>query len=378
MTARVHTASTDPIRTGIVGGGFMARVHAHAARAAGGQVVGITSSSPGSARAAADRLDVPVAHDDLAGLLDQGLDVVHICTPNSTHARYAQEVLDAGVNVVCEKPLATDASSARRLAATAEASGLVATVPFVYRFHPMAREARAMVGAGRLGELLTLQGGYLQDWLLDAGADNWRVDETEGGRSRAFGDVGSHLCDLMEFVSGERIVALQARTRIAHSTRSGREVRTEDLAVVIFETAGGGLGTLTVSQVAPGRKNRLWLEINGTQRTLAFDQEQPESLWVGEREGGRVLLRDPDVLSPDAARLAVVPAGHPQGYQDAFNGFVADTYAALRGEQRDGLPTFQDGLRATEVTEAVLLSARTSEWIRLHTESPTTRGHPLI
>ena len=372
--------STDPIRVGIVGGGFMARVHTGAARAAGAQVVGLASSSLDSSRSAAARLSIPLAHDDLAALLDHKLDVVHVCTPNGTHADYAQQVIDAGVNVVCEKPLAVDVMSARRLAVSAAASGLVATVPFVYRFHPMAREARALVREGRIGELLTLQGSYLQDWLLAQGDDNWRVDEKAGGRSRAFSDVGSHLCDLLEFISGDRIAALHARTRTVHSTRGGREVRTEDLAVVMFETTGGALGTLTVSQMAPGRKNRLWIELSGTQRSLAFDQEQPESLWVGERDGGRLLLRDPDVLSPDAARLAVTPAGHPQGYQDAFNGFVSDTYAALRGHAPAGLPTFQDGLRATEITEAVLLSAQTSEWVRLEAandaESSFTQGTP--
>lgn len=381
MPTNIPRDASAPIRVGIVGGGFMARVHAHAARAAGADVVAVASSTPESARRAAEQLRIPFAADDVATLLQHKVDVVHVCTPNSTHAPYAEQVLRAGVHVVCEKPLAVDAQSARTLTSLAAETGLVATVPFVYRFHPMAREARSMVRAGELGVMLTLQGGYLQDWMLDADEHNWRVDDAAGGRSRAFSDVGSHLCDLIEFVSGERIAALQARMRTVHPVRGGQEVRTEDLAVLMFETTSGALGTLTVSQVAPGRKNRLWIEFSGTRRTLAFDQEQPESLWVGDPAGNKVLVRDPATLSVDAARLAVVPAGHPQGYQDAFNGFVADTYAAVRGDVRDGLPTFGDGLRATQITEAVLLSAHTSGWVRLDTagsENPAAHAHALV
>jgi predicted dehydrogenase len=234
----------------------------------------------------------------------------------------------------------------------------------------MVREARDLVRRNMLGAVLTIQGGYMQDWLMDATDDDWRVDAEVGGVSRVFADIGSHLCDLIEFVTDDRIVSLSARTRVVHPNRAhNRNVSTEDLAAVIFETAGGALGTLVVSQLAPGRKNRLTIEISGQTRSLAFDQEQPESLWLGEREGSRTILRDPLLLSADAARLSRLPAGHPQGYQDAFNAFVADSYDAILGQTADGLPTFSDGLRAVRITEAVLASARSGERVSLETES---------
>ena len=124
---------------------------------------------------------------------------------------------------------------------------------------------------------------------------------------------------------------------------------TEDAAVVLFETDRGAFGNLTVSQVSPGRKNRLWFSVDGAAESLCFDQERPESLWIGGREVNRQLLRGTSE-GPAAARYAVVPAGHPQGYQDCFDAFVADTYAALAGDPPDGLPTFADGLRAARVT----------------------------
>ncbi|MFC7615644.1 Gfo/Idh/MocA family protein [Actinokineospora soli] len=225
----------------------------------------------------------------------------------------------------------------------------------MYRFHPMVRELRARLARGDAGAVSTVIGGYLQDWLSRPTDDNWRVDAAEGGPSRAFADIGSHWCDLFEFVTGDRIARLSAQTAVVQERR--RESSTEDAAVVQFATAGGILGTLVVSQVAAGRKNRLHLEISGTEASFGFDQEDPERLWVGGRAGNSVLLRDPDTLSESAAPYATLPAGHAQGYQDCFDAFVADTYRAVRGTAPDGLPTFADGLRAVRITEAVLASA---------------------
>jgi predicted dehydrogenase len=255
-------------------------------------------------------------------------------------------------------------------------------VPFVYRYYPTVREARARVRNSSTGSLHLLHGGYLQDWLLLADDDNWRVDSELGGASRAFADIGSHWCDLVEFVSGQRITALTARTAIAHPKRragSGhsfervggdgaalRDVETEDIATVMFETDTGAAGSVVISQVSAGRKNRLWFELAGEHQTLGFDGEQPENLWVGTRNGANVIPRDPDGLDPSAAAYATLPAGHPQGYNDLFDAFIGETYAAVRGDApADGLPTLADGLRAARVTDAVLESARTRSWLEV-------------
>jgi predicted dehydrogenase len=353
------------IGVGIIGGGFMAAVHSRAARAARGRLVGIVSSSAARSEAAADELGIETAYASVDELLaDDAIDVVHVCTPNALHADQARAALKAGKHVVCEKPLATSVPDAAALVEQAASASRVGTVPFVYRFHPLVREARARVQAGELGRLLSIHGSYLQDWLLSAGDDNWRVDSAAGGRSRAFADIGSHLVDLTEFVTGDRITRVSATTRTFFDARASHsQITTEDAAAVVVETAGGALGTLLVSQVAPGRKNRLYLEIAGAESSLGFDQEQPETLWVGRRSGSLLVPRDADQLSDDAARLCVVPSGHPQGYQDAFNAFVADSYAALHGEHRDGLPTFEDGARAAQICSAVLASARTGGWV---------------
>ena len=356
---------SDRVRAGIVGTGFMGTVHARAVRQAGGVVAGVVGSSPESSRAGAEQLGAETAASSVEELLSAAdVDVVHVCTPNATHAPLVRQVIAAGKHVVCEKPLAVDAADAGELVRLATGSGVTATVPFVYRFYPMVREARSRVADGTSGPVRLLHGSYLQDWLAGDADDNWRVDAGAGGASRAFADIGVHWCDLVEFVSGHRITRVAARTVVAVPERGGRRVTTEDAAVVLFETDRGATGNLTISQVSPGRKNRLWFSIDGSTESLCFDQENPESLWIGGREVNRQLLRGSSE-GPAAARYAVVPSGHPQGYQDCFDAFVADTYAAIGGEAPDGLPTFTDGLRAARITEAVLESSRTSSWVEV-------------
>jgi predicted dehydrogenase len=370
-----------PLHAAIAGTGFIGRVHARSLRLAGVQLVGVASSSPESAEAAATELGANRTYgtaEELVG--DPGVDVVHVCTPNHLHLPLAEAALAAGKHVICEKPLALDVPGAQRLVDAAADSGLHAAVPFVYRYYPTVREARERVEVGRTGPLRLIHGTYLQDWLLRPDDSNWRVDEQLGGASRAFADIGSHWCDLAEFVSGHRIVRLSARLLTAvpervseagrHAFASGGDgveahrVTTEDAALVQFETDGGAVGSVVVSQISAGRKNRLWIELDGAEEALSFDQEHPEELWSGRREELTILRRDPATLSPAASRFAFLPAGHPQGYADCFDAFVAEFYEGVRsGSTAEGMPTFSDGLRAAHITEAVLTSSREERWV---------------
>ncbi|MFC9985600.1 Gfo/Idh/MocA family protein [Microbacterium keratanolyticum] len=365
MTTDVTDTGVGTIRSGILGGGFMARVHRAAVRNAGGEVTSLATSSLSSAERVARSLGVERAQSTPDLLADPGIDLVHVCTPNATHAQLALAAIAAGKHVVCEKPLATTPADADLLVEAAAREGVVGAVPFVYRYHPMVREARARVLAGQAGALLSLDCGYLQDWMLHESDDDWRVQSATAGDSRAFADIGSHLCDLIEFVTGERIMRLTARTRRVFQDRGGNTVDTEDIAAVLVEMESGALGSLLVSQMAPGRKNALTLEIHGSRETLRFEQERPEELWLGGRESSALLLRDPATASADSARLQTLPAGHAMGYQDAFNGFMADVHAAIAGAEPEGLPTFADGRRAAVITDLVLQSASTNSWIEV-------------
>ncbi|WP_374976525.1 Gfo/Idh/MocA family oxidoreductase [Microbacterium trichothecenolyticum] len=362
---------SEALRAAIIGTGFMGTVHAQAVRATGNEVVGFVGTSAESAQAVADRFPGAAAATSLAQMLRHGVDVVHICAPNDVHAIYAEEAINAGLHVICEKPLATSVDDATRLTRDARARDLVTGVPFVYWFYPMVREIRSRVEANADDRLWLLHGSYLQDWLADPAASNWRVDPKRGGASRTFGDIGVHWCDLMEFVTGQRITRLTARTANAFQRHGGETANlTEDGAVVLFETDQGALGSLVVSQASAGRRNRLWFSFDGPGSAYSFDQEHPEQAWIGGPAQSTVVDRAP-VPGSSTTRPFALPAGHPQGYQHCFNDFVADTYSAIRGAARAGRPEFVDGLRAAIITSAVMESVETQSWVDVPTLDDT-------
>ena len=357
----------------------MAETHARAARAAGSIIAGVAASTPQRSVAAAARLQATRSFDSAAELIaSPDIDVVHICTPNSLHVPFALLAIEAAKAVVCEKPLATTFADADLLTERAAQAGVVTAVPFVYRFYPAVRETRARIRAGEGGEMLLLHGSYLQDWLSAPQSTNWRVDAAQGGIYRAFADIGVHWCDLMEFTTGHRISRLTANLSTAFRNRGvggasagtsagtsvGTSVGTEDVATLLFETDRGAAGSLTVSQISQGRKNRLWFSFDGTEASYEFNQESPNTLLIGGVNENRVIVSGSAAMdSVDARRLAFLPAGHPQGYQDAFNQFISDAHQSVRGEFVEGLPTFEDGRRAAQITDAVIASSASQAWV---------------
>ncbi len=371
------------VKAAIIGAGFIGRVHARAIRNAGSEVRAIAASTDDASKRAADDMGVPTILESAESLADRtDIDVVHICTPNDTHAVYTSAAIASGKHVVCEKPLATDLASARPLAELAASSDRVTTVPFIYRFYPTVREMRERIRHNGNGSIRLIHGSYLQDWLSHSSDWTWRIDAEVGGPSRAMADIGSHWCDLMEFVTGHRITSLVADTTVAVPQRSSTDgesfstgsaeqrsevrVTTEDIASLMFKTDHGATGSVVVSQVSPGRKNRLWIEIDTDTAGYAFDQENPERLWIGGRSETQTLMRDPATFGAAAEPYLVLPAGHPQGSGDSFDLFVRDTYRASRDRApQPGLPTFDDGLRSVLIVDAVLRSSATSRWVEV-------------
>ncbi|MBF4632585.1 Gfo/Idh/MocA family oxidoreductase [Clavibacter michiganensis subsp. phaseoli] len=361
----------------IVGTGMIGAAHLRAARLAGADVLGVLGSTPQRSAAIAAEWGVARGYEDLDQVLADRPDVVHVCTPNNTHVSYGVKVAEAGIHLIVEKPIATSLAEAERLADAVEAAGIVAVVPFVYRYHPIVREIRARRLTGELGNVLLVHGSYQQDWLASPRASSWRVDADKGGPSRAFADIGSHWADLAAFVTGEELVSTTASMSIAYPSRSAEsgasfggemsgsalaDVTTEDIAIATFRTSGGILANTVISQVSAGRKNRLWLEIDGSAGSAVFNQEHPESAWFGTTSGSTTLHRGEGRVSQDQARMNLIAAGHSQGWTDAFAQLVSDAYAAVRGESPEGLPTVRDGLRSVRVVEAVLRSSRTQAW----------------
>lgn len=350
-------AATHNPRSALIGAGMVGAVHAHAVQRAGGTLAAVCASTAQRSQAAAERLNAERAATAEQIFAADDIDVVHICTPNDLHHDQAMAALASGKHVICEKPLATSVQDAAALAISAAKAATVAAVPFIYRFYPMVREARSRL-AGR--PVWLIHGSYLQDYMATADPTGWRSDPSQTGASMTFADIGSHWCDLMEFVTGHRITALAA----TEGRASGTAVRPDDGAVVAFRTDLGGIGSVVVSQTSPGRKNRLSFSFDGRDVAVLFDQEHPDDLVVGGLRGNTVLSRDAAVLDPGNARYSLLPSGHPQGYQDCFDLFVADVYEAVRtGVAPDGLPSFSDGLRATTIHAAVAASVRRGSWV---------------
>lgn len=362
---------TEKLNVAIAGAGLISYFHRRGATLAGANIRGVLASTPERSAAAAAQYGLPRGYASFDDLLADDVDVVHIASPNDSHAPFALAALAAGKHVICEKPLGRSVTEARQMADAAAAAGKVGAVPFVYRFHPMVREVRERVADGRLGRLALVHGSYLQDWMLPRETANWRVDPAAGGESRAFADIGSHWIDLIEWVTGVQFVEAVGATSILFEERPTRggasaPVVTEDSATLLLRTASGMLANVVVSQVSAGRKNRLWFEIDGSEGSAVFDQQYPDQLWLGGYESNTDFLRGATGGGAEMERLSRMPAGHSQGYADAFDAFISDTYAIVRGDaseaQRAGVATFEDGARAASVTQALLDSVASGRW----------------
>jgi predicted dehydrogenase len=385
---------TALLRAAVVGTGFVGPHHVDAVRRGGyGEIVALVGSDPQRTAARAQALGVDRATTDLDELLaDPDIDVVHVCTPNNTHVALATAVLQAGKHLVLEKPIALDAAAARDLAALADRVARHAAVALTYRGYPMVRRARAAAQAGELGEVRLVHGAYLQDWLVDPDDYNWRLEPEAGGPSRAVADIGSHWFDTAEFVSGQRVESVLAdlatfiptRRRptggsIAFAAATGEgetvTVRSEDAATILVRFEGGARGACVVSQVSPGRKNALTVEIAGSERSLTWEQETPERLWLRSRTESRLLLRDQLDGIREAPGVPNLPAGHPEGWGEALRDLLRGLYAAVASGQPptrgqpggggDAYPTLWDGARGVAFVDAVLESSRSGRWTTL-------------
>ena len=375
------------IRTALIGTGFMGRTHAEAIRRLGNvEIAAVASSSEERAREFAERYGIGRATGDFRTILaDSGIHAVHVLTPNALHREVALAAIEAGKHVVCEKPLTVSVAEARDLVAAAEKNGRANCVEHNLRYYPLVQQAREMIAGGELGEVLIVQGTYSQDWLLYDTDWNWRADAKMNGPLRAMGDIGSHWMDMIQHVTGLSITAVCADLATFHQTRrmprgavetfGGKQdgsgeyqpipVDTDDFGAVMLRLGARARGVFTVSQVSAGRKNHLRFEIFGTKKGLAWDQERPDELWIGERScPNRIVLKDPSLLEAGAATYADYPGGHAEGYPDShkqvlkrFYRKVADPSAPIE------YPTFNDGLRIMQLLECVQQSARERGWV---------------
>jgi predicted dehydrogenase len=375
-----------PIRLGMVGGGegaFIGAVHRLAARMDGAfeLVAGALSATPAKARLSARTLGLARGYADFREMAraeaarPDGIEAVAIVTPNHLHAPAARAFLAKGIHTICDKPLTATLSQARALAAAARASHAIFALTHNYTGYPLVRHARAMVEAGELGKLRIVRVSYAQDWLatrLEATGQKqaqWRTDPERAGPGGALGDIGTHAFNLVTYVSGLEVEALAADIS---SFVPGRRV--DDDARILLRLSHGARGMLWASQVATGHENDLVLYLHGTKGGFVWRQEDPNRLiFTPLGEAPRTITRGSASVSRAAARVTRVPAGHPEGYLEAFANLYAEIARAIRARQggkripRDvEFPGLADGLAGMRFVSTAIASARAGgRWRRL-------------
>ena len=375
------------IRTGIVGIGFIGAIHVEQLRRLGNvDVVAITDMD--NPQEKAEKLFIPKGYSDYKEMIEkENLDCIHICTPNVTHFDIAMYAMSKGINVVCEKPMTTSIENAQKMANYAKEKGLVCAMNFNCRFYPMAYQMYQMVKSGEMGNIYTIHGGYLQDWLFLDTDYSWRLEPEISGATRAFGDIGTHWLDLVEFVTGLKVTEVLADFEIFHKTRkkplkpidtfSGMALRpedyqdvkieTEDYATVLFHMNNGAHACCNISQLFAGKKNQMIVAVAGSKCSARWDSEDSNALWIGrrERDNGQ-LVKDPSILAPDTRKVISYPGGHVEGFPDTFKQNFKRIYAAIAGDQsQHEFATFEAGLRETVICDKIVQSAKERKWVSI-------------
>ena len=379
------------INAGVIGTGFIGPVHIEALRRLGYvEVLALADMNQEIADSKAQQLHIEKAYGDYRDLInDPDVRCVHICTPNDLHFPMVKETIAAGKHVVCDKPLAMDSTQARELVRLAKEAKIVAAINFNVRFYPIVHHIKAIIEKGELGEIFAINGSYQQDWLQKDTDYSWRLETDKSGPSRAIADIGSHWMDSVEFMSGVKISKVLADFATFYPTRkkplkavetySGKmlgpedyqkvPIETEDYATVLLRFDSGAHGSLTVNQVAAGRKNRIFFEIYGSKKGLSFDTERPNELWIGERDAcNGLLLRDPSLVEKPAQDIISYPGGHNEGFADTFKQCFGKIYTyimndRIKNDLPKDFPTFEDGLREMMLCERIVDSSKKHCWV---------------
>jgi len=379
-------AQTKQPRAGIIGTGFIGPVHIEALRRLGISVTGLCDL-PDRVQGLAAKYGIPFAFSNYKEMLrSPEIDVVHITVPNRFHCEMALAAIRAGKHCVCEKPLAMNTRETAQIVAEAGRARTVFAVNYNIRFYPAVLQMRQSARSDELGEIIHVNGSYMQDWLFKETDYNWRLLPSEGGKLRAVADIGTHWMDTVCFVLGSKIKSVFADLETWHKTRQrplseittfakadrGMKyepylVQTEDYASVLLEFTNGSRANLAVSQVAAGRKNCIRIEVYGTKKSAWWCSEQPETLLFGHRDSpNEVAFRGTPAFGPQVAPFIDYPAGHVEGFPDTFKMLFRSVYSAIGGDSGEKLfASASDGHQEVAVCEAILKSNQARGWVKV-------------
>jgi predicted dehydrogenase len=362
------------MRAAIIGTGGIARVHARLIRELGGELVGVCGRTLQSAQS----FGAATAYDDIARLLhDQKPDVVHVCSPNHLHAAHSIAAFQAGSHVLCEKPMATSSAECRQMMEVATNAGRVGAIAYTYRGYPLVEILRRKVAEGTFGPLRRIGGCYLSQDVLAADKYVWLFTPGTTGGSYALMDLGIHWLDLFEYVTGSQIREITAQFSTHQPERIWRggagegprppgsatsdggvtiTMPLEDQADLLIRLDNGAAGSMTVSGLAPGHPNTIILSADGPLGGFDWNQQEPNTHLHRTSSGNTIVQRDPEALPRDSKWMSTLPAGHAEGYIDAFRNVVFRAWSAMQGQDMR-YPSFADGARGIRLVEAAIRSA---------------------
>ena len=355
------------IKAGVVGLGFIGAAHVEAIRRLGYvDVVAVCDIS----KEQADLVQGSIYYSNYEDILnDPSIDVIHNCTPNHMHYEINKMAIENGKHIFSEKPLTMNTYESRMLLDALERTPVYNAVNFNYRAYENVRRMREYVTEGIIGEPYIVHGSYLQDWLLFETDNNWRVDTKFGGTTRALSDIGSHWCDLAQYVMNAKITEVFADIQTKVPIRGGQTVTTEDYAAVLLRFENGTSGVFRVSQVSAGRKNFLEIEINGSMQSLHWNQEECDKLWMGFRDRDNTLGIRNSVAHNKGIRHSSLPPGHAEGWSDGLRNNITSFYHDIGNEKViGGYATFCDGHEIMLVVEAILDSVHSGSWKKVRYE----------
>ncbi len=365
----------ERLKAAVIGIGFIGVAHVEALRRIPGvDVVAIVDGV--GIKEKAERLGVPAYYTDYKEMIEECKpDCIHICTPNFTHMEIALYAFEKGINVVCEKPMARDAQEAQKMVEAAKKSGKVNAINFHNRYYPIPYQMRNMVQQGELGQVFSVQGGYLQDWLLHDTDFSWKILSNMCGKTRATADLGSHWIDLAEYVTGQKVKEVFAEFKTVYPTRKQLtedgckevEIDTEDFSCIMLRFDGGAIGNAVFSAVFAGKKNQTLLQVTGSKKSLEWDNEKVNDLLIGQRdEANCILTKDPSLMDAETAAIIGYPGGHAEGFPDAFKQNFTAIYNAIRGiKPAHPFATFEDGLHVMNICDKLYESAQTGKWVEV-------------
>ena len=377
------------LNSAIIGLGYIGESHIEAINRIGlCNLVGVYDANMELAKAKAQYYGIKKCYQSIDELLaDDEIEVVHNCTPTILHHSLNCKILSAGKHLLSEKPLCTTKEEAEQLLALKKSlPHLVAGVNFNYRLNPLVMEMKDRIEKGEIGKVRIIQGSYLQEWLLNDTDYSWRLEPEMSGNSCAIADIGSHWMDAIQFVTGHKIVRVMAdvqtlvpvrkKPKKANLTFTSAvptdfdevEVKNEDYASVMFKTDKGAHGVFCVSELCAGHGCYFNFEIDGEKASFKWNQEENDRLWMGRRDDdNRLIIRNPNTLSPYAKAYTGLAMGHPEGWNDAFKGNIWSFYKYIQ-DGKVGEPPFatlEEATRLVALTEAIIRSGKEEKWIEV-------------